>query len=250
MSLLGVNVDHVATIREARETYEPDPVWAAAEAQLGGADLITVHLRADRRHITDRDLKLLKRTVSCELNLEMSMEKGIIDFAVEVGPDMVTLVPERRQEVTTEGGLDVTGQSGKVGDTLEKFRQRGIPVSLFIDPDEEQLETAAQVEADFVELHTGQWANADRHQRGKYLKELTGAAATGRKLGLTVNAGHGLTYDNVGPIVQRLSPHELHIGHSIVSRSVFTGIQQAVRDMKDVIYRAEVLSERHMGGNQ
>lgn len=244
MSLLGVNVDHVATIRQARQTYEPDPVWAAAEAQLGGADLITVHLRADRRHIQDRDLKTLAETVSCPLNLEMAVEEEIMEIALGVGPGMVTLVPERRQEVTTEGGLDVAGNSERIGHALERFHQRGIPVSLFIDPENEQLQASSDVEADFVELHTGGWANADRRDRNQHLKKLTGAAASGRKLGLTVNVGHGLTYDNVTPIVQRINPHELHIGHSIVARSVFVGIRDAVRQMKDVIHRAEVLSER------
>lgn len=244
MSLLGVNVDHVATIRQARQTYEPDPVWAAAEAQLGGADLITIHLRADRRHIQDRDLKVLRETVSVELNLEMSVEEEIVEIALGTGPDMVTLVPERRQEVTTEGGLDVAGQSDRVGRVVERFHQRDIPVSLFVDPDPDQIGAAGETGAEMIELHTGSWANAPRRDRCGYLEKLTGAAAAGRKLGLTVNAGHGLTYDNVTPIVQRLGPHELHIGHSIVSRSVFVGIREAVREMKGVIHRAETLGER------
>jgi pyridoxine 5-phosphate synthase len=244
MSLLGVNVDHVATIREARQTYEPDPVWAAAEAQLGGADLITIHLRADRRHVQDRDLKILSETVSIDLNLEMSVEEEIVEIALRTGPDMVTLVPESREEVTTEGGLDVAGQSQRMGQVVERFRQRDIPVSLFVDPANEQIEAADEVGAQFIELHTGAWANATRGDRSRHLEELTGAAAAGRKLGLTVNAGHGLTYKNVIPIVQRLNPHELHIGHSIVSRAVFVGIREAVREMKEVIHRAEMLSER------
>lgn len=244
MSLLGVNVDHVATIREARQTHEPDPVWAAAEAQLGGADLITIHLRADRRHIQDRDLKILRQTVSIELNLEMSVEEEIVEIALGTGPDMVTLVPERREEVTTEGGLDVAGQLPRVGRVVERFRQRDIPVSLFVDPAPEQIEAAGEAGAGLIELHTGSWANAPRRDRARHMEELTGAAAAGRKLNLTVNAGHGLTYENVIPIVQRLTPHELHIGHSIVSRSVFVGIREAVREMKEVIHRAEMLSER------
>lgn len=244
MSLLGVNVDHVATVREARQTYEPDPVWAAAEAQVGGADLITVHLRADRRHIQDRDVKILGETVNCQLNLEMSVEKEIINVALSQNPDMVTLVPERRQEVTTEGGLDIRGQKDRIGDAVERFQQRGIPVSLFIDPDEEQIEAASDINADLVELHTGAYANASKRNREECLKELTGAAASGRSLNLTINAGHGLTYDNVTPIVQRLNPNELHIGHSIVSRAVFVGIRDAVKQMHEVIHRAEVLRER------
>jgi pyridoxine 5-phosphate synthase len=244
MSLLGVNVDHVATIRQARQTYEPDPAWAAAEAQLGGADLITIHLRADRRHIQDRDLKVLRETVSVELNLEMSVEEEIVEIALGTGPDMVTLVPERRQEVTTEGGLDVAGQSDRVSDVVERFHQRDIPVSLFVDPDPDQIDAAGETGAKMIELHTGSWANAPRHNRSEYLEKLTGGAAAGRKLGLTVNAGHGLTYDNVTPVVQRIGPHELHIGHSIVARSVFVGMREAVREMKEVIHRAETLSER------
>ncbi|MFW6457487.1 MAG: pyridoxine 5'-phosphate synthase [Planctomycetota bacterium] len=249
MTMLGVNVDHVATIREARQTYEPDPVWAAAEAQIGGADLITVHLRADRRHIQDRDLEVLRETVSCKLNLEMSIDDEIVEIALAHSPDMVTLVPERRKEVTTEGGLDVAGQRDHIGDTVSRFQQRGIPVSLFIDPSEEQVVAAGEINADMVELHTGPWANANSRDRKKCLKKLTGAAASGRKRNLTVNAGHGLTYDNVTPIVQHLSPHELHIGHSLVSRSVFVGIREAVTQMCDVIYRAELLGER-MGARQ
>lgn len=244
MSLLGVNVDHVATVREARETYEPDPVWAAAQAQIGGADLITVHLRADRRHIQDRDVQLLGKTVSCELNLEMSTDPDIVDVALSQNPDMVTLVPEKRQEVTTEGGLDVAGQQEDIARTVERFQQRGIPVSLFVDPDDDQIQASKDINADFVELHTGAWANANKRDRKDRLKELTGAASTGRKLGLTVNAGHGLTYDNVTPIIQHLNPHELHIGHSIISRSIFVGIKEAVEEMCEVIFRAEVLSER------
>lgn len=244
MSLLGVNVDHVATIREARQTYEPDPVWAAAEAQIGGADLITIHLRADRRHIQDRDVESLRETVNCQLNLEMSTDAEIIDIALSQNPDMVTLVPERRQEVTTEGGLDVAGHQEQIGDTVERFQQRGIPVSLFIDPDEEQIDAADEINADLIELHTGAYANAQRRDRQELLRKLTHAAASGRKLGLTVNAGHGLTYNNVTPIVQHLSPKELHIGHSIVSRAVFVGIRQAVKQMREVIHQAEVLSER------
>jgi len=242
MVLLGVNVDHVATIREARKTCEPDPVWAAAEAQMGGADLITVHLREDRRHIQDRDLRLLRQTVSIELNLEMSIAEEIVGIALEVGPDMVTLVPERREEVTTEGGLDVAAQRRKLRSVIERFHGKGIPVSLFIDPHASQLEASAEAGADFVELHTGAYANAaGAEDRQGHLAALLNGARRGRALGLTVNAGHGLTYANVSPVVQQIEPHELHIGHSIISRAVFVGLRSAVRQMKDVIYRAQVL---------
>ena len=242
MALLGVNVDHVATIRQARRTCEPDPVLAAGEAQLGGADLITVHLREDRRHIQDRDLRIMKDTVTVELNLEMSLADEIIGIALEVTPDMVTLVPERREEVTTEGGLDVVAQAARVAPAIECFHDRGIPVSLFIDPEASQLDRAKALGADFVELHTGAYANAAGADRQARLEELVQAAAVGRGLGLTVNAGHGLTYDNTTAVVQRIAPHELHIGHSIISRAVFVGLREAVRQMKDVIYRAEMLN--------
>ncbi|MHC4591896.1 MAG: pyridoxine 5'-phosphate synthase [Planctomycetota bacterium] len=243
MTLLGVNVDHVATIRQARQTYEPDPVPAAADAELGGADIITVHLRQDRRHINDRDLRLLRQTVTVELNLEMSLAEEILVIALETGPDMVTLVPENRQEVTTEGGLDVVDQSRRVEDDIRHFQDAGIPVSLFVDPVEPQIRRAAELGATFIELHTGTYANArSREERLGCLHALEAGADLGRQVGLTVNAGHGLTYRNVTDVVRRLGPHELHIGHSIVSRAVFVGIRQAVRQMKEVIYRAEAFS--------
>ncbi len=241
MALLGVNVDHVATIRQARRTYEPDPVWAAAEAQLGGADIITIHLRQDRRHIGDRDLRLLSETVSVDLNLEMSLADEIVQIALETEPDMVTLVPENRQEVTTEGGLDVVGQGDRVRDAVARFTDNGIPVSLFIDAERAQIERAAELGATFVELHTGSYANAERPaERERCLGDLQKGTELGRDLGLVVNAGHGLTYANVGGVVQAVRPHELHIGHSIVSRAVFVGIREAVRQMKEVIWRTEM----------
>jgi pyridoxine 5-phosphate synthase len=239
MPLLGVNVDHVATIRQARRTNEPDPVWAAAEAELGGADIITVHLRTDRRHINDRDVRLLRQTVACELNLEMSLADEIVAIALETRPDMVTFVPENRQEVTTEGGLDVAGQVERVEAAIARFAELSIPVSLFLDPEEEQLRAAAGIGATFVELHTGTYANAPTaEERARCLTALCTAGATARQLGLTVNAGHGLTYRNVAAVVARLGPHELHIGHSIVSRAVFVGLRQAVREMADLIRRS------------
>ncbi len=241
MVLLGVNVDHVATVRQARQTNEPDPVWAAAEAELGGADIITIHLRQDRRHISDRDLALLTQTTAVELNLEMSLAEEIVEIALGALPEMVTLVPESRQEVTTEGGLDVAGQRGRVEAAVGRFTEAGIPVSLFIDPVEDQIRASADLGATFVELHTGTYANAQKaEEREGCLKELQAGAKLGRDVGLVVNAGHGLTYRNVTDVVRRLGPHELHIGHSIVSRAVFVGIREAVREMKALIDRAEV----------
>ena len=241
MTLLGVNVDHVATLRQARQTYEPDPVWAAAEAELGGADIITVHLRQDRRHVNDRDVELLARSVGTELNLEMSIADEIVQIALEVEPDMVTLVPENRQEVTTEGGLDVAGRVDAITDLVDEFGRRGIEVSLFIEPGREQIQAAAATGAGMVELHTGGYANAPGTDLEANLEALERGAHWARDAGLVVNAGHGLTYTNVAPIVRRLKPHELHIGHSIVSRSVFVGLRDAVRQMKDTIFRAAVL---------
>ena len=244
MSLLGVNVDHVATIRQARETFEPDPVWAAAEAQLGGADIITVHLREDRRHICDRDVALLRQSVSVELNLEMSLNEEIIGIALETHPDMVTLVPERREEVTTEGGLDVRSQSERVRDAILRFKDADIGVSLFVDPEKAQIEASARLGAKFVELHTGSYANARGEQeRGDLLDELSEAAQLARTHHLIVNAGHGLTYNNVSGVVAQFAPHELHIGHTIVSRALFVGLRTAVAQMKEVIHRAQMLSK-------
>ncbi len=240
MILLGVNIDHVATVREARKTHEPNPVWAAAEAELGGADLITCHLRQDRRHVCDRDLRLLSETTAVELNLEMSMEEEIVDIALETAPPKATLVPERRQEITTEGGLDVAAEVERVSDVARKLQDNGTRVSLFIDPDPEQVEASARAGAGEVELHTGPYAEADDgEEREQCLRNLGRAAGKARKMDLVVNAGHGLTYRNVEPVVERLLPRELHIGHSIVSRSVFSGMKQAVSRMKDLIDRAE-----------
>jgi pyridoxine 5-phosphate synthase len=242
MALLGVNVDHVATLRQARQTYEPDPVRAAIEAELGGADIITVHLRQDRRHINDRDVKLLQDTVAVDLNLEMSLADEIVEIALATGPNMVTLVPENRREVTTEGGLDVAGQLARVRSAIERFAEQGIPVSLFVDPEEPQIRAAADLGADFVELHTGAYANApDPEARRQCLAALKHGAECARQFGLVVNAGHGLTYSSTSAIVEQCRPHELHIGHSIVCRAVFCGLREAVRQMKEIIYRAELL---------
>lgn len=240
MTLLGVNIDHVATIRQARRTTEPDPVWAAALAELGGADIITVHLREDRRHIQDRDVRLLKQTVATKLNLEMALADEIVAIALELRPDQVTLVPEKRHEVTTEGGLDVAGSVKRIQQAIPAFRAAGILVSLFIDPDPRQVGAAAEAGADVVELHTGRYANArGAADAARCLADLAAAAEQARAAGLTVNAGHGLTYRNVGPAVNAVRPLELHIGHSIISRSVFVGISQAVREMKEEIARAQ-----------
>jgi pyridoxine 5-phosphate synthase len=238
MIKLGVNIDHVATIRQARKTFEPDPVTAAALATLGGADVITVHLREDRRHIQDRDVKLLRETVFIKLNLEMSIAKEIVDVAMEIKPEQVTLVPERRQEVTTEGGLDVVSHKKVLLEIIRKFREAGILVSLFIDAEENQISASKDVDAQYVELHTGSYALAKNDMtRSKMIEKLRMGVAFAQKLGLRVNAGHGLTYHNTGPIVESLDVEELHIGHSIVSRAVFVGIQKAVAEMKELIFK-------------
>lgn len=235
MALLGVNIDHVATVRQARRTYEPDPVWAAVLAELGGADGITLHLREDRRHIQDRDLRLLRQTVSVKLNLEMACNEEVLAVACEVKPDQATLVPERREEITTEGGLDVAGGRGRVADYVRRLHEAGIAVSLFVDPDENQIAAAAETGADAVELHTGQYALATGADQHKQLDVLRRAAAVVRRLGLVLHAGHGLTYRNVGPVAAIEGMHELNIGHSIVARAVMVGFQAAVREMKRLI---------------
>jgi len=236
MPELGVNIDHVATVRQARRTYEPDPVWAAALAELGGADGITLHLREDRRHILDRDLRLLRETVSVKLNLEMACEPQITDIACEVKPDQATLVPERREEVTTEGGLDVRSNRDRIAETIDRLRQAGISVSLFLDPDPRQIEAAAELRADAVELHTGQYALAKPGpDQRKELEVLKTAGAQIRQANMTLHAGHGLTYRNVRPVARIEDMHELNIGHSIVARAIMVGFQRAVREMKRLV---------------
>ena len=233
---LGVNIDHVATVRQARRTYEPDPVWAAALAELGGADGITIHLREDRRHIGDRDLRILRETVSVKLNLEMACEPEIVEIARGTKPDQATLVPERREEVTTEGGLDVVGQRDRVAETVERLRDAGISVSLFLDPDQRQIEQAARLEVDAVELHAGQYALAQSvKERDKALENLRRVGALVRQAGLTLHAGHGLTYRNVKPVAAIEGMHELNIGHSIIARAIMVGLQEAVREMKQLV---------------
>jgi pyridoxine 5-phosphate synthase len=236
MATLGVNIDHVATIRQARRTVEPDPVWGAALAELGGADAITVHLREDRRHIQDRDLEVLRQTVQVKLNLECAIAAAMIDIACQVRPCQVTLVPERREEVTTEGGLDVVTHKTATADAVWRLKDAGIAVSLFIDPCPRQIEAAAELGVAAVELHTGCYANAPtEEQRHEKLVELARAGATARQAQLVLNAGHGLTYRNVVPVARLEGMGELNIGHSIVARAVLVGMTQAVREMKALV---------------
>jgi len=235
MPRLGVNIDHVATVRNARGAVEPDPVWAAALAELGGADGITCHLREDRRHITDRDVEVLRKTVRSKFNLEMSLAPEIVEIALGVGPDQATLVPEKREELTTEGGLDVAGQLASVRELAARLKGAGVIVSLFIDPDAAQVKASMEAGADAVELHTGRYAEAAPDAASRELDALAAALDEARAGGLTVHAGHGLTYLNVGPVAALAGIGELNIGHSIVSRAVLVGIERAVREMKDLI---------------
>lgn len=236
MPLLGVNIDHVATIRQARRTNEPDPVWAAAAAELGGADLITVHLREDRRHIQDRDVRVLRETVQVPLNLEMAAEQAITEFALQIRPEQCTLVPEKREEVTTEGGLDVITHRDKVKRCVDQLLEAGFEVSLFIDPDADQIDASQTLGVHAVELHTGSYADAADHptRRGE-LQALIAASNHALQLGLKLNVGHGLTYRNVGPVAAIQGLSELNIGHSIIARSVLVGMETAVREMKRLI---------------
>lgn len=233
---LGVNLDHIATLRQARRTFEPDPVKAVLMAELGGADGIVVHLREDRRHIQDRDLRLMREVVTTKLNLEMGLSEEIIEIALQIKPDQVTLVPEKREELTTEGGLDVVKERKRVEEAVRLFKKNKIPVSLFIEPVREQLDAAKAVGAKIIELHTGKYANAsDDESRRQTLLELSGAAYFARDLKLFVAAGHGLTYNNVEPITGIKAIWELNIGHSIIARAVMVGLERAVRDMKELI---------------
>lgn len=232
---LGVNIDHVATLRQARRTYEPDPVWAAAEAELGGADGITVHLREDRRHINDRDVRLLRETVQCKLNLEMSLVAEIVDIAVNTKPAQATLVPERREEVTTEGGLDLSREPDRVAAVVARLKSAGVFVSAFIDPELKQIDLAQKLGFDAIELHTGEYANANADHALEQLARLEHAGAAIRDRGLRLHAGHGLNFRNVGPVAAIEAMAELNIGHAIVSRAVFTGLREAVREMKRLL---------------
>jgi pyridoxine 5-phosphate synthase len=234
MPELGVNIDHVATIRQARRTYEPDPVTAAALAEFGGADGITIHLREDRRHIQDRDLRILRQTVNSKLNLELAANDEIVRIACEVRPDQVTIVPERREEVTTEGGLDVVRHRAAVLDAIKRLKDSGIYVSLFLDPDTRQIESAQTLDADAVELHTGKYALAKGEEQREELAALAAAGKLIRGLGMGLHAGHGLNYHNTPAIAAIEGMHELNIGHAIVSRAVFVGLERAVREMKEL----------------
>ena len=239
---LHINIDHVATVRQARRTDEPDPVRAAVLAELGGADGITVHLREDRRHIQDRDVRLLMETARTGVNLELAVAQPILDIALELRPMAATLVPERREEITTEGGLslqDGTGR-GRIRDALDRLREAGIRTSLFIDPHDDAIAAAADLGAEAIELHTGSYANAWSPGRApaSELERLRTGAERGAALGLRVHAGHGLTYENVAPVAALPVIEELNIGHSIVSRAVLVGMERAVGEMKDIIRRA------------
>lgn len=233
--ILGVNIDHVATIRQARKGIEPDPVMAATLAILGSADGITVHLREDRRHIHDRDLDMLKKFVPVELNLEMAATKEMIGIAAKIKPDMVTLVPEKRQELTTEGGLDIKSQKKSLAEAIKKIQNIGIPLSLFINPDLEDITLSKQIRADMVEIHTGAYANSKGKKQEEELMRIINAVKHARDCGLMVNAGHGLNYFNVSKVACIQGLRGLYIGHSIVSRAVLVGIEKAVREMKDLI---------------
>jgi pyridoxine 5-phosphate synthase len=235
---LGVNIDHVATLRQARRASYPDPLHAALLAEQSGADSITLHLREDRRHIQDRDVEVMRHALQTRMNLEMAVTDEMIGIARRVAPQDVCLVPEKREEVTTEGGLDVQGQSARIAAACRELGAAGIRVSLFIDPDPAQIEAARRVGAPVIELHTGAYAEANGAARAKEFERLVGGARLGAALGLTVNAGHGLHYHNVGPIAAIPEIIELNIGHAIIARAVFDGLARAVREMKDLMLAA------------
>jgi len=236
MTTLGVNTDHVATIRQARGGIEPDPVTAAAIAEMAGADAITVHLREDRRHINDRDVKILSQTIKTRLNLEMAATEEMQKIALEIKPYSVTLVPEKREELTTEGGLDVVKQKEFLKEYLKPFLKAGIIVSIFIDPDLQQVKASFETGAQFIELHTGQYAESfDTPEEDKAFQDLKEATELALKLGLKVNAGHGLNYQNVKRVISIPGMTELNIGHSIISRAVITGLDRAIKDMKYIL---------------
>jgi pyridoxine 5-phosphate synthase len=233
---LGVNIDHIATIRQARRGVEPDPVDAAVIAELAGADGITVHLREDRRHIQERDVRLLRQTIRTRLNLEMAATPEMVAIALDVKPDYITLVPERREEITTEGGLNVKAQGDRLGKFVHQLQNAGIPVSLFIDAEAKQIEASAKTGAKFIELHTGTYANAKNEEAlNRELKILSDGGELAIKLGLRLNSGHGLTYWNTRAIAQIAGMEELNIGHSIISRAVLVGLDRAIREMKELI---------------
>ena len=238
---LTINIDHIATLREARGGVEPDPVTAAHICELAGAHGIVCHLREDRRHINDRDLRLLRETVKTKLDLEMAATEEIVKIAVDTLPELATLVPERRQELTTEGGLDVRGNRHRIKDVVKELRRHEIRVSLFIDPVREQIEAAREVEADTVEIHTGEYANArDERQQLELLEVVRDASRYARELGLRVNAGHGLNYNNIIPFRTIEEIDEVSIGHAVISRAVLVGMDRAVREMIQLVERCEL----------
>jgi len=236
--ILGVNIDHIATVREARKTFEPDPVMAAPLAILGGANGITVHLREDRRHIHDRDLRLLREIVKCELNLEMAASQEMLAIAFEVKPDIITLVPEKRRELTTEGGLDVMGQRNQLRETVKKIHGQGIPVSLFVNPTIMDIDISKEIKSDMVEIHTGLYSNANAKKQSEELHRVIEAVKIANDLGLMANAGHGLNYFNVERVASIHGIRGLYIGHSIISRAVFVGLERAVKELKALIENA------------
>ncbi len=238
MIRLGVNVDHVATLRQARRAEVPDPVEAALVAEAAGAAGITAHLREDRRHIQERDIELLRASVKTKLNLEMAVTPAMVAFAEKIRPDDACFVPEKRQELTTEGGLDLVAQNAKVADAVERLQSQGIKVSLFIDPDTAQIETAKEIGAHGIELHTGTYCNRAGAARENALDSISAGAQLALGLGLEVHGGHGLSLDNVLAIARIPAMVELNIGHSIIARAVFVGIAQAVREMKELLAKA------------
>lgn len=237
---LFINIDHVATVREARKTDEPDPVRAAVLAELGGADGITVHLREDRRHIQDRDVRLLAETIRTPMNLELAAIDEIVEIACELRPHQATLVPERREEVTTEGGLDLSGAAAleRLRPVVDRLRAEGVRTSLFIDPEERAIEASAALGVEAVELHTGEFAHARGSAAVDQVERLRRAAVAGRAHGLDVHAGHGLTYENVHPVAAIAELEELNIGHSVVSRAVLVGMERAVAEMAEIVRRS------------
>ena len=237
MATLGVNIDHIANIRQARRTIEPDPVQFAFLAELGGADSITVHLREDRRHIQDRDLLLLKKTIKTKLNLEMAATEEMQNIALDISPDYITIVPEKREEVTTEGGLDIISKKEFLKKYIEKFIERNIYVSAFVDPVKNQIEAAKEIGFNFIELHTGTYAELKGQKQVDELQRIIECTYFASNIGLITNAGHGLNYQNVSHIASINKINELNIGHSIVSRALAVGLEKSVRDMKALIQK-------------
>lgn len=236
MAVLNVNIDHVATVRQARQTDEPDPVWAAAQCEMAGANGITVHLRQDRRHINDRDVRLLKETVACKLNLEMCIDEPIVKIAEGLKPEQITLVPEKRAELTTEGGLDCVKYKKRLAEVVKRMHKKGILVSTFIAPEKDQIAASAETGCDAVELHTGMYANAKTPRAvKKRLAELEAGKEFAMENKLVVHAGHGLTYRNIAPVAQLKDLCEFNIGHSIIARAVFVGVREATAQMIELI---------------